>query len=132
MGNLPSTLVEALKAREVIPFAGARYRLAGFARGFVHELLHCPARLLLVKAARGRARRPQKFMMAGRTVMAVSGTWRSTATCIALWRALREWSEPSTPTMIPGISAPQVPDPFGYAHIVGVRSQDMPDAWQDR
>src|SRR2546430_17003723 len=26
--------------------------------------------------------------------------------------ARREWSEPSTPTTIPGISAPQIPDPL--------------------
>src|SRR5215472_14286338 len=39
--------------------------------------------------------------------MTVRGRSCFTASRIAQLRAWREWSEPSTPTMIPGISAPQ-------------------------
>src|ERR1051326_5225315 len=42
--------------------------------------------------------------MAGWTVSTVSGTLRRAASCMAHSRARREWPDPSTPTMIPGIS----------------------------
>src|SRR5215470_16874193 len=51
--------------------------------------------------------------------MTVSGTSCAAASRIAQLSARREWSEPSTPTRIPGISAPQVPWSGGSAHLAG-------------
>src|SRR5215472_18410485 len=51
--------------------------------------------------------------------MTVSGALWCTASCIAQARAWREWSEPSTPTRIPGIYAPQASRSGRSAHPAG-------------
>src|SRR5215510_6126090 len=53
--------------------------------------------------------------------MTVNGTWCFAASRIAQARARRESSEPSTPTRIPGISAPQAPissGSFSLEHVL--------------
>src|SRR5262249_42112779 len=53
--------------------------------------------------------------------MTVNGTWCCAASRIAHARARRESSEPSTPTRIPGISAPQAPissGSFSLEHVL--------------